>query len=75
MSDARMTKAMSNGPWKVECVEPGQSFSGDNWLIAILGEDREGRKWYITTDRVTASLATSEPEADARAIVEWRNGL
>lgn len=64
---------LSTGPWKVECVERGQFLSGDNWLVASLGEDYEGRKWYITTDRVCASQAFCEPEADARAIVEWRN--
>lgn len=66
---------LSSGPWKVECVERGKVFSGDNWMIAQLGEDYEGRSWYITTDCVPASKATSEPEADARAIVAWRNSL
>lgn len=64
---------VSNGRWKVECVKPGASFSGDNWLIAKLGEDHNGCKWYVTTDCVPASMASSEPEGDANAIVAWRN--
>ena len=68
-------QSLSTGPWTVECVEHGQSLSGRNWVIADLGEDHEGRKWFITTDRVPASELLCEPEADARAIVEWRNGL
>jgi hypothetical protein len=66
---------LSTGPWKVECVPHGQKLSGDNWLVADLGEDHNGCKWFITTNRVHASELTCEPEADARAIVEWRNQL
>jgi hypothetical protein len=66
---------LSTGPWAVECVEPGAKLSGDHWLIASLGEDYEGRKWYITTHYVRASEYVAEPEADAKAIVAWRNSL
>lgn len=66
---------LSTGPWRVECVEPGQNFSGNHWLVAILGEDRDGRKWYVTTDHVRASEYVADPSADAHAIVEWRNKL
>lgn len=70
-----MTNTMSTGPWKVERVERGQQFSGENWMIASLGVDHNDVSWYITTDRVPASMASSDPEADAQAIVEWRNSL
>lgn len=66
-------QVLSTGPWKVERVEPGCELSMENWLIASLGEDHDGVRWYITTDRVRASQAVSEPEADAKAIVAWRN--
>jgi hypothetical protein len=69
------SKDLSSGPWKVERVERGQHFSGENWMIASLGVDHNDVSWYITTDRVHASQATSEPENDAHAIVEWRNSL
>lgn len=75
MNSPPLTNTLSSGPWKVECVEAGKIFTGENWMIANLGEDHLGRSWYITTDGVRASQATSEPEADAKAIVEWRNSL
>lgn len=66
-----LERELSTGPWKVV----RGPYDGSDWLIASLGADHNGHEWYITTDRVPASQATSEPEADARAIVAWRNSL
>lgn len=78
MADEKLTpepvlleRQMSAGPWKVA----QGPYDGSDWMIASLGADHNGIEWYITTDRVHASEATSEPEADARAIVAWRNSL
>lgn len=71
---ARMTPVhnLSSAPWRV--VE-GKENVGHGWPVAFMGEDHNSVAWYIETHGVRASEAFSDPQADAIAIVKWRNAL
>lgn len=65
----KLETEMSSGPFKADTME----YVGENWLIATFGDDREGVGHILTTDRVHASEATSNPEADAAFFALVRN--
>lgn len=67
---ARLTNA-STRPWKVEA-----GFSGNDWLIASLGNSGEdGENYHIVTDHVHASEFEGDAKTDAEFIVWCRNDM
>jgi len=62
----------TNRPWKANTADK----TGEDWLIASLGNSNEdGLDYIVTTDRVRASELDGDAKADAALIVAAVNAL
>ena len=68
----RLLAEATNRPWKMNTADK----TGEDWLIASLGNSNEdGFDYIVTTDRVRASELDGDAKADAALIVAAVNAL